>query len=59
MPRRGTNGQKTAVNGQCTVFDYSESQLESERMVAGREGYSINIVKGDFPILLRNKSADN
>jgi SAM-dependent methyltransferase len=37
-----------ALGADCTVFDYSDNQLESERMVAGREGYSINIVKGDM-----------
>ena len=32
----------------CTVLDYSEKQLESERMVAEREGYSIEIVRADM-----------
>ncbi len=32
----------------CTVFDYSDKQLEAERMVADREGYSIEIVKGNM-----------
>jgi len=32
----------------CTVLDYSEKQLSSEKLVAGREGYNINIVKGDM-----------
>ncbi len=31
-----------------TVFDYSDKQLESDKMVSIREGYSINIVKGDM-----------
>lgn len=32
----------------CTVFDYSDKQLESDKTVAEREGYSIEIVKGDM-----------
>lgn len=38
----------TALGADCTVFDYSDRQLEAERAVAGREGYKINIVKGDM-----------
>lgn len=30
------------------MLDYSERQLESERTVAAREGYDINIVRGDM-----------
>lgn len=37
-----------ALGAQCTVFDNSERQLLSERMVAQREGYEITIVKGDM-----------
>jgi len=32
----------------CTVLDLSDRQLESERLVAEREGYEINIVKADM-----------
>lgn len=32
----------------CTVFDNSERQLAAERMVSEREGYSIEIIKGDM-----------
>ncbi|MCL2321954.1 MAG: class I SAM-dependent methyltransferase [Oscillospiraceae bacterium] len=32
----------------ATVFDYSDKQLESEKMVSLREGYHIDIVKGDM-----------
>ncbi len=32
----------------CTVFDYSDRQLETERTVSEREGYSIEIIKGDM-----------
>ena len=38
----------TALGAQCTVLDYSERQLESERMVARREGYDIRIVRADM-----------
>ncbi len=38
----------SALGAVCTVFDYSERQLASERMVAEREGYRIEIVRGDM-----------
>ncbi|MBQ7737844.1 MAG: class I SAM-dependent methyltransferase [Oscillospiraceae bacterium] len=38
----------TALGAECTVFDYSPKQLESERLVAEREGYDIRIVRGDM-----------
>ncbi len=38
----------TALGSECTVLDYSEKQLESERLVAGREGYSVRIIKADM-----------
>jgi len=38
----------TALGAECTVLDYSVRQLESERIVAGREGYSIEIVCADM-----------
>ena len=38
----------TALGAECTVFDYSGKQLESERLVAEREEYSIGIVRGDM-----------
>ena len=37
-----------ALGAECTVLDYSEKQLESERMVAAREGYCIRIVRADM-----------
>jgi SAM-dependent methyltransferase len=37
-----------ALGATCTVLDYSNKQLESERLVAEREGYTINIVKADM-----------
>lgn len=38
----------TALGADSTVLDNSDSQLESERLVAEREGYLINIIKGDI-----------
>ena len=37
-----------ALGAECTVLDYSEKQLESERMVAEREGYSIRCVRANM-----------
>lgn len=37
-----------ALGAECTVLDYSEKQLEGERMVAQREGYTIEIIRGDM-----------
>lgn len=37
-----------AQKAEVTVFDYSDKQLELEKMVADREGYSIEIIKGDM-----------
>lgn len=37
-----------ALGAECTVLDYSARQLESERMVAEREGYNIRIVRADM-----------
>ena len=38
----------SALGAVCTVLDYSDRQLDSERLVAQREGYKINIVKADM-----------
>ena len=38
----------TALGAECTVFDYSEKQLENEKLVAEREGYQIRIIRGDM-----------
>ena len=38
----------SALGASCTVLDYSDKQLESERLVADREGYKVNIVKADM-----------
>lgn len=37
-----------ALGAKCTVLDYSDAQLASDRMVAEREGYAIDIVKADM-----------
>ena len=37
-----------ALGADCTVLDYSTAQIESERMVAKREGYAIRIVQADM-----------
>lgn len=37
-----------ALDAECTVFDYSARQLESDLTVAEREGYQINAVRGDM-----------
>ena len=38
----------SALGADCTVLDYSSKQIESERMVAEREGYQIRIIQGDM-----------
>ena len=37
-----------ALGAECTVLDYSPKQLESERTVAEREGYRIEIIRADM-----------
>ncbi len=37
-----------ALGAECTVLDYSDRQLESERLVSKREGYDITIIKADM-----------
>ena len=37
-----------ALGADCTVLDYSDRQLGSEKLVSEREGYDINIVKADM-----------
>lgn len=38
----------TAAGAACTVLDYSPAQLESERVVAEREGYKITTMRADM-----------
>ncbi|HIS27557.1 MAG TPA: class I SAM-dependent methyltransferase, partial [Candidatus Pullilachnospira intestinigallinarum] len=49
-----------ALGAECTVLDYSEKQLESERMVAEREGYPVNLVRADMtkPLPFADESFD-
>lgn len=49
-----------ALGAQCTVLDYSEKQLASEAMVAEREKYDIQIIRGDMtkPLPFENESFD-
>ena len=37
-----------ALGAECTVLDYSPRQLESEKTVADREGYRIEILRADM-----------
>lgn len=37
-----------ALGAECTVLDYSQKQLDSEGMVAQREGYEIEIIRADM-----------
>ena len=37
-----------ALGAQCTVLDYSQEQCNSEKMVAAREGYAIEILQADM-----------
>lgn len=49
-----------ALGASCTVLDYTPSQLESERMVARREGYDITVVRADMskPLPFADESFD-
>ncbi len=49
-----------ALGANSTVLDYSEKQLEREKMVAAREGYAITILRGDMtkPLPFPDESFD-
>ena len=49
-----------ALGAECTVLDYSEKQLDSERLVAQREGYAIEIIRADMtkPLPFSDESFD-
>ncbi len=49
-----------ALGANCTVLDYSPRQLESEAMVASREGYDIRILRADMsqPLPFEDESFD-
>ena len=38
----------SALGAKCTLLDYSEHQCESDRMVAEREGYEVEIIRADM-----------
>ena len=38
----------TALGAECTVLDYSDEQCNSERLVAEREGYHVEIIQADM-----------
>lgn len=38
----------SAIGADCTVLDFSDKQIDNERIVAGRENYSIDIIKADM-----------
>lgn len=42
----------TALGATCTVLDYSSSQCESERMIAQREGYEVEVIQADMSLRL-------
>ena len=50
----------TALGAVCTVLDYSRKQCESERMVALREGYDVEVIQGDMtqPLPFSDESFD-
>lgn len=50
----------TARGAKCTVLDYSTAQLESEKMVAQRENYTIELIQADMtkPLPFANNSFD-
>ncbi len=50
----------SALGAQCTVLDYSQKQLDSERLVANREGYAVKIVHADMtqPLPFENETFD-
>ena len=49
-----------ALGASCTVLDYSRRQIESERMVAEREGYEIQAIRADMtkPLPFEEESFD-
>lgn len=49
-----------ALGGDVTVLDYSKKQLESERAVAEREGYEVEIIRADMtkPLPFKDETFD-
>lgn len=50
----------SALGAECTVLDYSEKQIESERLVAEREGYRVALCRADMtrPLPFPDESFD-
>ncbi len=50
----------TAAGAKCTVLDYSPEQLKKEQLVQAREGYEIEIIRGDMtkPLPFADESFD-
>jgi len=50
----------SALGATCTVINYSERQLQSEKEVAERENYAIELVRGDItnPLPFADESFD-
>ena len=50
----------TALGAECTLLDYSDAQCNSERLVAQREGYHIEILQADMtkPLPFPDESFD-
>lgn len=50
----------SALGASCTVLDYSRAQCESERLVAEREGYEVEILQCDMtkPLPFADESFD-
>lgn len=50
----------SALGALCTIIDITPEQLESERLVSKREGYSIDIIQGDItkPLPFKDESFD-
>ncbi|MBE6935465.1 MAG: class I SAM-dependent methyltransferase [Ruminococcaceae bacterium] len=50
----------SALGADCTLLDYSEKQCESDRMVARREGYAVEILRADMtkPLPFPDESFD-
>lgn len=50
----------TALGAECTLLDYSEAQCNSDRLVAQREGYRIEILQADMtkPLPFPDESFD-
>lgn len=50
----------SALGAECTVLDYSKKQCESEKEIAKREGYEVNVITADMtkPLPFPDESFD-